>query len=644
MPTSSHPAPLRLGEWLVAHGIISQSQCDTALRLQARTHSRLGTVLTHCIGLCPRRLAQALAAQTGATMAATELEHASFPLLNNADHEDYLRYQLLPYQLNEAGELTALAPAPTHAGERWLLEHFPQARSIRWCYCTARDFQHVLARHFGAQLTQKAADRVFSQSPRMSARTTLLALQTYSALFWLMLVVSALILLPSIVFWSIWFGVQLIAVAGLLFKLGMIVSAMGYRPQLARLPGWEDAPWRHMPEADLPVYSVLIPLYKETAMIPHLLTRLQQLDYPRDKLDIKCLVEADDTATWDALKAARPERCIEIIAVPPGNPRTKPKACNYALPYLRGSLVTIYDAEDAPEPDQLRMSAWAFSQLPSEVACLQARLNFYNRDQRLITRWFALEYALWFQMVLPGLERGGFPIPLGGTSNHFRRFALEQTGGWDAYNVTEDADLGIRLRRFRWKTLLLPSHTWEEAPHTVWDWMMQRTRWIKGYMQTWCVHLRTPPAELWRLGWRHVVGFHLFIGAPCLLYLTLPLLLGTSLASLMWKGISPPIASSMGWFAVLLAFLLHALVAPVVLRQLPGIPAALAPNAGHASAMRSLLWATLSFPLYWLLHSCAALRALWQLIRRPHYWDKTSHGHSISRQSLGILGKNPTKG
>ncbi len=143
---------------------------------------------------------------------------------------------------------------------------------------------------------------------------------------------------------------------------------------------------------------------------------------------------------------------FEVIVVPQGSPQTKPRALNYALQFCRGSLLTIYDAEDIPEPNQLREVARKFSGAGEKLACLQAQLSFYNPNENWLTRQFTAEYATLFGLILPALAAHNLPLPLGGTSNHFRTRNLRQIGGWDPYNVTEDADLGLRLARLGYRT------------------------------------------------------------------------------------------------------------------------------------------------------------------------------------------------
>ena len=236
---------------------------------------------------------------------------------------------------------------------------------------------------------------------------------------------------------------------------------------------------RPAPDDDVPSYSILVPLYDEVAALPYLVAALSALDYPRSRLEILLVLEAHDRATREAAAALQLPAHFKFIVVPPGGPQTKPKALNYALELVRGDYVVVFDAEDRPEPGQLRAALAAFQVGHPDLACLQARLNIYNPRDSLLTRQFTLEYSALFDAVLPALERLSLPLPLGGTSNHFPTALLRQAGGWDPYNVTEDADLGIRLARLGFKTATLPSTTWEEAPDRLGNWFGQRSRWFR---------------------------------------------------------------------------------------------------------------------------------------------------------------------
>jgi cellulose synthase/poly-beta-1,6-N-acetylglucosamine synthase-like glycosyltransferase len=240
---------------------------------------------------------------------------------------------------------------------------------------------------------------------------------------------------------------------------------------------------RRLSDAELPVYTVLAPLHREAAILGQLVRSLAALRYPRHKLDIKLVVESEDHETRTALARCRLPPGFEVIVVPPALPLTKPKALNYALAFARGSLLTVFDAEDIPEPGQLRLAADIFAASGPEIACLQARLAFYNSHENWLARQFAIEYAVLFDLQLPMLSALSCAFPLGGTSNHFRTAALKRVGRWDPYNVTEDADLGFRLARHGYRCRAIAASTHEEANVALANWMQQRARWLKGFLR-----------------------------------------------------------------------------------------------------------------------------------------------------------------
>ena len=381
---------------------------------------------------------------------------------------------------------------------------------------------------------------------------------------------------------------------------------------------------------ELPVYTVLVPMYREAAVLPLLARALQGLDYPPSKLEVKLVLEEDDTETIEAAKALRLPGTFEIVRVPLSQPRTKPKACNYALQFSRGEFVTIYDAEDQPEPDQLKKAVLAFRRGGASLACVQGRLNYFNRDENWLTQMFTLEYSQWFDFLLPGLDWLKVPIPLGGTSNHFRLEALRKVGAWDPYNVTEDADLGVRLAQEGYTVGVINSTTYEEANGVLASWIKQRSRWIKGYMQTWLVHMRDP-VHLWRsIGTRGFFAFQFFIGAPPLTVLLAPVL--WSIEILSWAFHS----TSMEWlfpepFGTLALF---NLVFGNLFLVYFGVVAALKRKYYNLVPIGIML------PFYWILHSIAAYKAFWQLVANPHYWEKTTHGTSrMTKDALDAVRK-----
>ncbi|PIE08541.1 MAG: glycosyl transferase, partial [Rhodobacterales bacterium] len=274
----------------------------------------------------------------------------------------------------------------------------------------------------------------------------------------------------------------------------------------------------------LPTVSIMVPLFHETEIAQRLVRRLSALCYPRELLDICLVVEEDDTLTQDTIARADLPRWMRQIIVPRGAVKTKPRALNFALDFCRGTIIGVYDAEDAPEPDQIHKIARRFAESGPEVACLQGILDFYNARTNWLSRCFTIEYAAWFRIVLPGLEKIGFAVPLGGTTLFFRRTALEKLGGWDAHNVTEDADLGIRLARHGYRTELIHTVTQEEANCRVWPWVKQRSRWIKGYAITWAVAMRAPRALLRELGWWKFIGVQILFAGTLSQFVLAPVL------------------------------------------------------------------------------------------------------------------------
>ena len=371
-------------------------------------------------------------------------------------------------------------------------------------------------------------------------------------------------------------------------------------------------------DAELPVYSVLVPLFREARVLPALVKALTRLDYPAAKLDIKIILESVDSETQAVAAAMDLPGNFEIIVVPDAEPRTKPKALNYAMGLARGSYIAIFDAEDRPDPDQLRLALDAFRTGPANLACVQGRLNIYNPGQSWITRQFTLEYCALFDAILPSLQRLRLPIPLGGTSNHFRRDVLDRVGGWDPYNVTEDADLGIRLARQGYACAVIDSTTWEEAPRRLGVWVRQRTRWLKGWMQTYLVHLRQPAKLRRQLGWRGTIGFHALLGGFILSMMFHPLFY-VLVAVEVWRGGFLALPGGLGGVA---------LTALALFNLLAGFSAAMALGIVATLKRRraGLVPDALLMPVYWLLISFAAYRALWQLVVDPHRWEKTEHG------------------
>ena len=417
---------------------------------------------------------------------------------------------------------------------------------------------------------------------------------------------------------------------------GFYSAAIGYKMLCVGLSLLKRPEIRLTPEAlraaadaELPTYTILVPLYHEANVVGGIVRAISQLHYPPEKLDVKFLIEADDTETAAACSAASLPSYCEILVVPQGTPRTKPRACNVGIENTRGKFLVVYDAEDRPEPDQLRKAEAAFAGLPTHVACLQCKLNYYNADQNVLTRFFTLEYTVWFDLFLPGLHALKAPIPLGGTSNHFRIEVLRQLHGWDPFNVTEDCDLGVRLAREGYRTMVLDSTTWEEANSRLWNWVRQRSRWVKGYIQTHCVYTREPGDLSRHYGLWGGVSFLLTVGglSATLLWNPFCWLMVVLWLFLRWKLLyfdftdetmqSYTLWSKLSWVffgATVALFLANFLF---IVMNLMG-------------CFRRRLWRLIPYallsPFYWVLISFGAWKGFLQLLYKPFYWEKTLHG------------------
>lgn len=394
---------------------------------------------------------------------------------------------------------------------------------------------------------------------------------------------------------------------------GAIVAASILRLALLVTPA--PPPPRQRWQGPLPVYTVLLPLYREHHQVGPLIAAVNGLDYPRSRLDILLLVEEHDRLTLaEAQRMARAHDHVRVCIVTRGSPRTKPRALNVGLQFARGEFLTIYDAEDRPAPSQLRDALARFAGAGPGLGVVQAPLTWWNWRENWLTRQLEIEYCLQFRVILPALASWQSALPLGGTSNHFRVSALRKVGGWDLFNVTEDADLGFRLARHGWRSAVIDTPTHEEAVTTCTAWLNQRRRWLKGYLQTWLVVMRAPRVFIARAGWRSFATVHLTIAfalasallhAPFMAWLAV---MGIAMAS----GVIDAIPLSPAFAAVTLTGYLSAF--------------ALSGVALWRHQRRGLVAHLLLTPAYWLLHGLAGVLALADWVRRPHHWHKTEHG------------------
>lgn len=602
---------LRIGDHLVGKALLTREDVQHALQEQQRTGGRLGEILIGEGKLTAYRFHRELADQLGLPFVDVERDPSDERLLQVFERDTYLRLQAIPWRMDNGAVVIAATDPDQQALHIWA--HSKYGGNYKLAVTSPYDVFWTVQRFFAQADDQDARELLWQQQPQLSARQLLATRSSRLLVAVLALAVLGAAFHPAGIMWAL-VALNVFFAATLTSKI--LFHVLGYKLDRAKRKDawWLETQADMLDDLQLPIYTLLIPCYKEKAQtIAHIMDAVRKLDYPKAKLDVKFVVEADDNGTINNIKRLSPESYFEIIRVPFSLPRTKPKACNYALKFAKGQYVTIYDAEDRPEPYQLRKALLGFANADPEVICVQAKLNYYNRKENFLTRMFAIEYASWFHFMLPGLEKLRLPIPLGGTSNHFRTADLRNLMAWDPFNVTEDADLGVRLARRGYRTTVIDSITWEEAPIEMMQWMKQRARWIKGYMQTYMVHMRQPVKLVKQLGFRGTLGFAFFVGAPPLVFITMPLSLGLTVVSFAQHIVLPH------WLYVLAAV---NLVAGLASHWMIAVLAAMRDN------WRDLLPHTVLFPLYWVLHCGASVRACWQLFTKPHHWDKTEHGIS----------------
>jgi cellulose synthase/poly-beta-1,6-N-acetylglucosamine synthase-like glycosyltransferase len=369
-----------------------------------------------------------------------------------------------------------------------------------------------------------------------------------------------------------------------------------------------------------PTYSILIPLYNEPFKIASIIKAMERIDYPKDKLEVKLLIEADDEITLRAIAVSNMPEYIKVIKIPPSSPRTKPKALNYGLQFVTGKYVAVYDAEDVPEKMQLKKVCHYFATLPEEYVCLQASLNFYNREENYLTRLFSLEYYIWFNFLLPGLDKASLPVPLGGTSNHFKVDFLKKFNGWDPYNVTEDAEIGIRLFSKGYKTKMINSITLEESLLDVKAWVYQRARWIKGFITTYFVYKNSMKSNDHKFSLLAKLSINIFLGLSVLNFIMFPIL---CLAPLLIK-----------YTGILLFFRDVSIILYVLYCYLTAAYAMINLQKRFFSFTIKDIVVIIGWPFYFTLHSFASWRAIYELFVLPYKWNKTEHGISKLEMNL----------
>ncbi|GAB7143784.1 glycosyltransferase family 2 protein [Mycobacterium riyadhense] len=439
------------------------------------------------------------------------------------------------------------------------------------------------------------------RNPKMAARNGIRTWQKRAAQALAAACVIAAVLAPSVLL------LVLLAITTGIVLVSFVVAMAGMQHRNGR--GRAAAP--ELADEALPTYTVLVPAYREEEVIGDLVRCLAKLNYPADRLEVLFLVERTDVDTRAAIAAAKPPAYMRIVPVPPGPPRTKPRSCNAGLLVAKGELLVIFDAEDRPEPDQLRKAAAVFATNSGRLACVQAVLQTSNVRTNLLAHCFGVEYARRFRMTVPGLAALGAPFPLGGTSNHFRTRVLREVGGWDAWNVSEDADLGMRLHALGYRSDVVDSVTYGDAPDRLRDWISQRTRWHKGFLLTALVHTRNPFETIRRFGPHGLFSLIVFVLGMPAQFLAQTIIFGLSIAdTLGYTGLIGVEVDPIAITGVQLVSTLTWLFATYL---------------AYAERRRSHLRAVAALPLYWVAHWVAAWRALYQLVTAPFLWEKTAH-------------------
>lgn len=535
-------------------------------------------------------------------------------LAKSMDLQDMVKYQAIPASFKE-GKLLILTSEPNQSE---MLDHFYwifKATSIEQKKVSHKDFFSFIEHHYKEEALHQSLNDLKSFQPDLTAsfvfskkQVIALALFLAAALAWLYFDGKAMLITTFTV-------IQLIYISTIGYRL--LLCAVGSRWEF--LESISDEEVKEIKEPDLPVYTILIPIFKEPEVIRTLFNSLSKLDYPQEKLDILLLFEENDVETINAAKKSNPPPHWRFVYIPDSLPKTKPKACAYGLQFARGKYLTIYDAEDIPNPDQLKKALMGHQKLGPNCLCVQASLNYFNWNENLITKLFTLEYSYWFDYILPGLDYFDVPIPLGGTSNHFNTQNLRDLGAWDPFNTTEDADLGLRGSSLGYSIGVINSTTYEEANSNYWNWIRQRSRWLKGYMQTALVYNRHPIRLLRQIGLKNWLSFQLLITGTPLMLMINPLMwmmfCAWVLGSESWSLLGlPPILSYIGFANLIIGNFLG-----IYMNML----------GTFRRGMFSLIPVALLNPFYWLFfHSVAVYKGAWQLISNPFYWEKTNHGIS----------------
>ncbi|MEP2640763.1 glycosyltransferase family 2 protein [Roseobacter sp.] len=599
-----------IGQMLLDRGNIAATDLAHALKIQGHVDAPLGEIMVSEGLLRKPDLIDALADQCRALGADLDLEPPAAKMAACLPAEVCLRHGVVPWKRDGLRIVVATSSPADFAALCQTMRR--RGLSLFPVIVDEVQIQAHINRLYGAELAEKAVVRVPEEE---SCRTW--AAGGQHRMQWAAGACGALML--ACVVAPAWTFTVAVFWAVLTLVMTTVMKAAAFAAQLAHTPPPRRVNYDlNTTKFRMPRVSVLVPLLKEKEIAGQLIARLSCLTYPKSLLNVVLVLEEGDTTTRDTIAATDLPDWMSVIEVPgAGGLTTKPRALNYALDFCRGSIVGVWDAEDWPEADQIERVVTRFNEAPKDVVCIQGVLDYYNARTNWLSRCFTIEYATWWRVILPGIAKLGLVLPLGGTTLFFKRDALEQLGGWDAHNVTEDADLGVRLARHGYVTELLPTVTHEEATSRVWPWVRQRSRWLKGFMITYFVHMRDP-AQLYRdLGFKRFLGLQTIFLASVSQFAAAPVLWSFWITLF---GVTHPVELTLGAQAVWTCAGIFIVAECLTLCM--GI------YAVSGKAHRHLIAYVPTMMLYFTLGAAASYKALWELIRAPFFWDKTQHGVS----------------
>lgn len=612
----------KIGDILLEKGIITKEQIENAIEIQNKSGGRIGDILVYLGYIDSTVLYKELSMQMELGRPGDEIE---IDKTKNLPYSMAKKHNAIVLKERDdcflLGVKNILDKKDIKKIEAYL------KKDVEQVLITDEEMNEYWEKKFKSLQKHKSVFDLYESQPENSA------IVTFSTGQLITLIIIVIFLVMGFIFnWQgTLFGLNLffqtIYALMTVLKLYIVIKGEHNNIQLRFKPEKIDS----INEKDLPIYTILIPVYKEKEVIKQLIKNINDFDYPKYKLDVRILLEEDDVETIEVVRSMKLKSYFTVLIVPSSKPQTKPKACNYGLLQAKGEYVVIYDAEDRPEKDQLKKAYLAFKNLPEKYVCVQAKLNYFNSRQNVLTKLFTQEYSMWFENLLVGIMQLDIPVPLGGTSNHFKLSFLKEVGGWDPFNVTEDADLGVRLFKFNYKTAVLDSRTWEEANSNIKNWIRQRSRWIKGYMQTWLVHMRHPKELYNNLGLKGFIGYQAMVLGTPLLPIINPIFWGLMILWYVTKAFwIQDLFPGMFYYVAAVQLIIGNFM--FMYTNIIGMYSVIRDCALKKQQFfsYSLIKFALFTPYYWILMSIAAYKALFQLIKNPFYWEKTHHGLSTS--------------